>query len=158
MLFLRRAQVQLNFPEYLWYVYVYTGFPEQCKILSLINPLNPSRACAYVPRANETFWRKWRLNWGLEELSVYLRRLCLLQVAFIWKQIGPATRFCRRLRAILPMVEDTVAPFSRYRSALPWRVSHRGTDRFRTNFLTFKVRRLLPDRFRLKREGLSKFR
>ena len=55
--------------------------------------------------------------------SVYLRKDCLLQVAFICKQIGLATRLCRRLRAILPIVEETVAPFSRYRSALPWRVS-----------------------------------
>ena len=40
----------------------------------VLNPLNPSRACAYIPRA-ETFWRKWHLNWGLEEKTVYCKLL-----------------------------------------------------------------------------------
>ena len=68
-----------------------------------LNPLNPSCACSHIPRAPETFWVKWRQNWWLGKLRVYLWKETILSIVsafhlkvdrFFNSPVSPPLRSC----------------------------------------------------------------
>ena len=105
----------------------------------MLNALNPSCACTYIPHAPETFWVKWQQNYdGLENYPVSLKgnNFVSFHLKVDWFFNSPVSH---HLCALALTVVDAIAPFFALSHCVILESESPTDERFQTNLVTFKV-------------------